>query len=102
MLEINNIRRDQTVICSPSARVNRIFGEVNHLKPNTDSIVTEIIGMFHEESEPPGSVLTQLIKENDISHPVFGCTEISAQAAAEGINGHDTLQVTIEKIVSDL
>jgi len=102
MLEVNSISMDQTVICSPTARKNKIFGDVKHLLPTTDSTVTKIIGMFHDENRPRSNVLTKLISEHNISNPVFACTEISAQASTEGLSGHDTLLATIKKIVSEL
>lgn len=34
--------------------------------------------------------------------PIFGCTEISMLAYKEGLNGIDTLEITIDKIVNKL
>lgn len=97
---INNakIPSDAVIICSPSSRNNKLFGD-RFLYASDDK--TNSLGkLIHDVIEGrivKSGLLEQIV--GDVDSPVFACTEISMIAHRDGLAGYDTLENTLEEVV---
>jgi aspartate/glutamate racemase len=92
---------DSVIVCSPTTRDLRLFGNRRHLSEEQTSSVAKIIVGINQGKQLDSNALSSIVKDMQ-GTLVFACTEISLQAHNEQLSGVDTLQITIEKIVREL
>lgn len=96
-----NPPKNGVVLCSPTSKQIKIFGNLEYLSNNKNELILKLIQDVNDEAEISSTVLKEITK--DISKPlIFGCTEISLQAHKEGLSGTDTLKITIDKIINEI
>lgn len=98
IIEENKISEGSTIVCSPTSRTLKLFGEdVQYLNDENSEKIEQIISDVNQGIVPKKNVLKPIIAM--ISNPVFACTEISMLAHAEKLAGHDTLEILIDRVI---
>jgi aspartate/glutamate racemase len=101
LIKNTKIPKSSRVFCSPTSKSIKIFGDVQYANTMQDRQILNLIENINNGVQPPKDTLKKIVGDSR-SILVFGCTEISLQAHAEGLKGIDTLEITIDKIINEL
>ncbi len=98
---VNNcpIPNGAIVLCSQTSRDLQLFGNVSYVNLEEMRVLSSIISSVNKFEK---HVSLQAVTEIHNETLVFGCTELSLVAFQENLEGIDTLEVTIDKIVNEL
>ena len=98
---VNNcvIPKEAVVFCSQTSRDLRLFGDITYAN---DEEIDELSSIILSVNNFEAHESLESIAKNHNETLVFGCTEISLVAFKKNLQGIDTLEVTIDKIVNEL
>ncbi len=104
LINLTNIEIDknEVVLCSPTSKKFKVFGDVNYFPDSLEPKVTKLVQSVIADNNSVG--LVDIVREisSNGSMPIIACTELSLLANEEGLSAKNTLEISIDKVMEEI